>query len=178
MTLAFKSPAARNWLIGAGILALVFIVAAERGLRRNIPDSKPQRAAVPDFRPSPIAETIQTTERHRIATKAEEPLPPPPHLPEAQARYNSTDKATDWAVIAATYYSWESAQRRADSLKSHWPDCECTVYPPQGEGTRYYVLVGEGLKRNDADRLRDRGTAAGLPPDTYVSKLIQRTEQP
>ena len=48
--------------MGAGILALVFIVAAERGLRRNIPDSKPQRAAVPDFRPSPIAETIQTTE--------------------------------------------------------------------------------------------------------------------
>jgi hypothetical protein len=177
MTSGFLSPAGRNWLIGAGILALIFIVAAERGFRKNIPDSKPQRAAVPDFRPSPIAETIQTTERHRVATKVEEPTPPPPP-PQAQARYNSADKATDWAVIAATYYSWESAQRRADSLKSRWQECECTVYPPQGEGTRYYVLIGEGLKRNEADRLRDRGTAAGLPPDTYVSKLIRRTDQP
>jgi hypothetical protein len=178
MTPKFLSPAARNWLIGAGILALISIVAAERGFRRNIPDSKPQQAAVPDFRPSPIAESIQTTERHRVATKLEEPPPPPRRPPEAQARYNSTDRATDWAVIAATYNSWDSAQRRADSLKSRWQDCECTVYPSQGEGTRYYVLVGEGLKRNDADRLRDRGTAAGLPPDTYVSKLIQRTGEP
>lgn len=76
-------------------------------------------------------------------------------------------------MVAATLASVDAASRRAASLKSNWRECACTVFP-KGESERYYVVVGSGLDRDSADRLRERATAAGLPGDTYVTKLIRR----
>lgn len=141
--------------------------------------SKPA-AAEQDDRPSPVAESIESVVKRRVETKTQTAPAPGGRVEGAKdtppREDSSSDSSTDWAVIAATHIGFESAQRRATSLKSRWKDCDCRVYPPSGEGSKYYVLVGAGLDRNAADRLRDRATSAGMPQDTYVSKLIKRSE--
>lgn len=78
----------------------------------------------------------------------------------------------DWAVIAATYNSFGAAAKRASSLRTQFADCACSVYPRDGEGQRYYVIVASGVPQDAAQRHRDQALAAGLPADTYVTKLV------
>lgn len=124
---------------------------------------------LPDEKPSPVAERIDTIPKKRIESQPEAPAE------QRVSSIESTDKTTDWAVIAATHNTWESASRRADSLKSQWTECNCKVFPDKGENTKYFVIVGSGLQRHDADRLRDKAASAGFPDDTYVTKLIKTT---
>ena len=85
----------------------------------------------------------------------------------------------DWAVIAATYKSFSAAQRRARTLNAAYPECACSVYPRENEGANYYVVVGSNLSRSAADSARERAVEAGLPADTYVTKLNdQRASSP
>lgn len=78
----------------------------------------------------------------------------------------------DWAVIAATYNSFGAAAKRASSLRSQFADCACSVFPREGEGQRYYVIVASGVPQDAAERSREQALAAGLPTDTYVTKLV------
>lgn len=78
----------------------------------------------------------------------------------------------EWAVIAATYNNFGAAAKRASSLRSQFADCACSVYPREGSGQRYYVIVASGVAQDAAERHREQALAAGLPSDTYVTKLV------
>ncbi|MBC7924981.1 MAG: hypothetical protein H7039_04920 [Bryobacteraceae bacterium] len=125
-----------------------------------------------DEKPSPIAESVDIVKRKRVPNPVS-PEDTPPKRSEPERKYASSDAAPDWSVVAATLISVESAQRRAQTLKEQWSDCACTIFP-KGESEHYFVVVGSNLNRGAADQLRDRATAAGFPPDTYVTKLSAR----
>jgi len=166
-------------IVALSVAALFCVLAAIGAMRRSPAHTSPVLNSLPDEKPSPIAESLDPPKAKRV------PGPPPAETPKPagevqRARageYNSTDRISDWSVIAATLNDWDAADRRARSLRAQWEQCDCKVYPPRGQGGKYFVLLGSGLGRNDADRLRDTATAAGMPPDTYVTKLI-RTPNP
>lgn len=154
-------------LIAAGCL---FILNACRAS-----DAGKSRASSSEARPSPIAAKLPPL-------MAAKPAGPPNTLPlvvtdaknasVAGEQYRgSNDGATDWAVIAATYKSFTAAQGRAQSLRSSFNACVCSVYPREGEGQNYYVVVASGMRRDAADLKREQAVNAGLPQDTYVTKL-------
>ncbi len=76
-----------------------------------------------------------------------------------------------WAVIAATYSSFGAAAKRADALRKLSPQLRPHVFPREGQGRRYYVVLGSSLTQNAAQRLRALATSLGAPKDTYVTKL-------
>ena len=143
-------------------LALVILGLGWRMLspRRTVHIAKEQsRARSEEYRQSPIAENLD------MFIPAKESPPPAPA--------ESKDTSGDWSVVAATLPSTEAAQKRAQALRGTWSECACTVFP-NGESEHYFVVVGTNLDRAAADRLRDRAKTAGLPEDTYVTKLINR----
>lgn len=163
-------------LIAVLIAAAVCIIAGIRLATPPGPDTADSaRPSGPDTRPSPVAESVETVVRtRRTADTAPTERQQPPASVEAAS---SSNTAKDWSVVAATMSSAEQAEKRARSLKDTWRDCACTVFP-KGDSERYFVVVGTGLDRTSADRLQERATAAGLPGDTYVTKLIRRPGDP
>jgi hypothetical protein len=78
----------------------------------------------------------------------------------------------NWAVVAATYNSYAGSRKRAQSLKQKWPAFSPEVFPDEGKGKQYFVILGSGLSKQSAEALRRRAKAGGFPGDTYVTKLL------
>jgi len=94
---------------------------------------------------------------------------PSPFEPKARAQVKAAEG--DWAVVAATYSSYSAAEHRAQSLVKQSPRLHAQVYPKGGDGNRFYVLLGSGMTRDEAERVRDSARHSGAPGDTYVTKL-------
>jgi hypothetical protein len=153
-------------ILTAVILLVGGVWIAARGRQR--PPAPVQESAEPT-RPSPIDDTLprppleiiddQNSVRTRLAAPSKvdaKAAEPPKDLP-----------GTNWAVVAAIYNKYEAAEERARSVSGF----HATVFPSKGEGSKYMVLLGSGLSYASARSLRDHAAAAGLPPDTYVTKL-------
>jgi hypothetical protein len=163
-----------RWLSGpqwpitgtAAIVALILIVYlfvhGPRPHRASAPNSPPvHAAAVP-----PPAITAEPREAM--------PAPAPSRTAAdsgAAARALPHSRHGNWAVIAATYSSFAAAQKRADRIRKQAPRLEPRVFPSEGQGKHYFVVLGSGLSQNDAERLRRNARALGAPRDTYVTKL-------
>lgn len=100
-----------------------------------------------------------------------EPVRPSPVAPAAPARVTEAPRKESWAVVAAAYNNYDAAARRAQTLSRRWNHGPLRVYPERGRGSRYLVIVASGLTQKDAERLRSRARRAGLPRDSYVTKL-------
>lgn len=94
----------------------------------------------------------------------------PPAAPHHRAAGVSEAKGS-WAVIAATYSSFNAAEKRAAALRNMSSRLHPHVFPRDGEGRRYYVVLGSSLTQDAAHRLRALATSLGAPKDTYVTKL-------
>jgi hypothetical protein len=77
-------------------------------------------------------------------------------------------------VIAATYANFEAAQKRAGSLQKRSGQLKASVFPPDGQGRYYFVVLGSGMSQKQAENLRSRAVQLGAPRDTYVTKLADR----
>jgi hypothetical protein len=89
----------------------------------------------------------------------------------ARSSAATTRNAADWAVVAAIYRNYDAAENRARSLASKWHHGELQVYPTKGNGSQYMVVVASGLAKAQAEKIQQQAKAAGLPRDTYVTKL-------
>jgi hypothetical protein len=74
--------------------------------------------------------------------------------------------------VAAAYREFEAAERRASELGKRWGSPAPTVHPPEGQGRKYLVVLGSGLSKDEAERLRVKAATSGMPRDTYVTKLF------
>lgn len=101
-----------------------------------------------ESRPSPVA-------RQNPATP-----PAPPKV-----------RGGDWSVVAAIYRDYDAAHRRAASIAKSWKSATPSVYPAERNARKYMVVLGSGLSREEAERLRAAALAAGMPPDSYVTRL-------
>ncbi len=118
-------------------------------------------AATPAQKPSPI-----TTVRSRAAERQQD-------RQADRQRDSSGGKSPGWAVISATYNSFGGAQQRAERIAKVSPELHTHVYPPDGKGMPYYVVLGSGMTQAAAEQLRDRARQLGAPRDTYITKLAE-----
>lgn len=104
-------------------------------------------------------------------TAAAEPAPAPPAPAIQELPKPARVRSGHWAVIAATYYTFTSAQKRADRLQKQSPGLHPHVFPPDGQGTHYFIVLGSGLSQDAAQRLLRSVREQGAPSDCYVTKL-------
>jgi hypothetical protein len=168
--MAVHNRAGRVALLSAVLVATV--VGVQRW-RRTGAESPIVAGAARDDRPSPIAgaDRVPLSALHTVsATQPAEPERE--QVAEAGAHVRARSGASgEWAIIAATYKAFGAAAARASALRSQFAECSCSVFPLEGEGEKYYVVIGSGMARDVAELFRQRAVDAGLPPDTYVTKL-------
>ena len=99
-----------------------------------------------------------------------EPAPPPANA-RIENRNRAAGRSAPWAVVAATYTNFSAAEKRATQIHKHSPRLEAHVFPPAGQSRLYFVVLGSGLNKDEAERLRRTALALGAPRDTYVTKL-------
>lgn len=126
---------------------------------RPAPEVAPARQAVVE-RPAPVDPASPPV--------VSQPLPAAPDT-STRARTSSGT----WAVVAAIYSEYSAADRRSRSIREQTPEFDTAVFPERGKGQKYMVLLGSGLARAEADRLRNKAIGRGLPRDTYVTKIRQ-----
>jgi hypothetical protein len=174
----FEAPR-RTHVRASGIVAVLLALALFFGARNYYGAHQPADALPPtvDRRPSPIDSAQPPSEPEEIAPTKAQRLESAGNPSREQERSRSS--GSDWGVIAATYKSFDAAQRRAKSMKDVFGDCTCSVYPRNGEGQNYYVVVASNLTQEAAEVAQKRAIAAGLPEDTYVTRIApKRAETP
>ena len=77
----------------------------------------------------------------------------------------------DWSVVAAIYKNYEAASLRAEAFRRQWKPSHATVFPEEGQSDKYMVVIGSRLTRQDAEKVLEAAVAAGLPADSYITKL-------
>ncbi len=108
---------------------------------------------------------------HTPAAATAEPAPAPPAPVVQRPAKPIRVRSGHWAVIAATYYTFKDAQRRSDRLRKESPGLHPHVFPPDGQGTHYFIVLGSGLSQDAAQRLLRSVREQGAPSDCYVTKL-------
>lgn len=144
-----------------GAVAVGVIVAYVFSGRHSQPPAE-THAAKPAS-PAPHRAPARPSERAEADRVVERPSAPP--------RAAATGPKASWAVIAATYSSFSAAEKRAEALRKLSSRLRPHVFPREGEGRRYYVVLGSSLTQDAAQRLRALATSLGAPKDTYVTKL-------
>ena len=138
--------------MGALVAALAAVVLLIFGVR-----SYQSRPAAPE--PVRVAAQPQA-ERERAA--------PTPVAPATAPKANPGN----WVVVAAIYRDYALAAKRAEQIAQQEKRLQLEVYPPEGQGGhRYMVLLGRSETRKEAERILARARAAGMPSDTYLTKL-------
>jgi hypothetical protein len=161
----------RQFRIAAVCASLSLFLIVAGGCKSGVAVGSGGPSALPDSRQSPIADRL-------VQPKQDEHAAAVPEATETRSRPKADpekvrgDGSKTWAVIAATYKSFAAAENRATRLKAAYGDCACVVYPREGEGQNYYVMVASNLTREAADARREQAVSAGLPDDTYVTKLL------
>ena len=148
----------RRWVAaGAAVLAFAGVLYFRPANRAPKAAPPPITIVAPETRPSP-----STPPPIRVSKK----VTSTGKKPEAR-----TPTKGSWAVIAAAYHSYGSAQGRAQQLARKAPRLRPRVYPPSGKGSVYYVVLGSGMTQKEAEVLRRNARQAGAPRDTYVTIL-------
>jgi len=70
-----------------------------------------------------------------------------------------------WLLLFASVDADLEARRSRKSSR-----CSNRGIPPSAIDTHYLVILGSGLSQDNAESLRERAIASGLPPDTYIKK--------
>jgi serine/threonine protein kinase len=165
----------------AALVIIVLLVAVMR-TRDTVPaavvpappiaqESAPE-PATPSPTPPPATPAVQsnTAPAPRLeATPA--PTPPtdaaPAPLPRATGR-----RADGWSVIVAAYGSREAAEKRVHEMERKFSRFNITVFEQKNaDRARFQVVLGQNLGEDQAETLRKRAVAAGLPRDTYIKRL-------
>ena len=58
------------------------------------------------------------------------------------------------------------------NMMRRWPNFNIGVFQPQTDKTHYYVVLGQNLSEDQAEELRKRAVDSGLPPDTYIKRVM------
>jgi hypothetical protein len=76
--------------------------------------------------------------------------------------------ANIYYVISGSHLEAGEAWRQADAINARKSGFSAQVYAPYGGNPHYAVVIGAQLSKGEANTLRLRAQAAGLPHDTYV----------
>jgi cell division protein FtsN len=172
-------PPNRKWIYG-GIAALV-VVGALVGIGRQkdsvpaVAPSNPPAAQTapaqpsPAPRPSPIPQA--TSPQRSDPQRSERPASPSDHAKGASSRQMGR-RADGWSVVVASYRSRTPAEKRAHDMARRWPKFNANIFEQKADRTYYLVVIGQNLSEDQAQALRKRAVASGLPRDTYVKRFL------
>jgi hypothetical protein len=94
------------------------------------------------------------------------PAPAPVAVPPAPVGH--------WRVVVYTFARYVDAERKAESINRGRPDFHAAVFAPHGpEREPFFVSLGGRMTRADAERLRERAIAAGMPRDTFARNFSE-----
>jgi hypothetical protein len=149
------NPRRNRMFITYGLVALFVLVVLWYFMRSS--PSEPAETHLPAQTPAhsvaspapPAANTAETTTR----TAPEAATPADPHA--------------NWRVIAYTFNHEEQAQQKASTLATRNPSLSPQVFSPNGHAP-YIVAFGGPMTRLDAEALRRKAIASGMPHDTYI----------
>jgi serine/threonine protein kinase len=145
-----------NWIFtGLAALILAVVLAAVVRNRNSAP---------------PVATPVETPAAAPTAPPAAAPVPRPEPPPVA-SRPDSR-KASGWSVIVGAYGAREPAEKWMREMKKKWPNFEISLLETQAEKTRYLVVLGKNLSEDQAEALRKRAVASGLPRNTYIKRVM------
>jgi len=165
------------WIL-AGLAALILVVAGLAILRKK----EPAPVIVPPSEPA----IARTTTPRPVAPAQAKPLAPKPRpvtpssvtplfatRPSATPRVSEAHgrRATGWAVIVAAYGTQAPAEKRKQALESKWPAFQWSVLQQKADKSYSLVVIGRNLSEDDAEALRKRALAAGLPRDVYIKRV-------
>lgn len=170
---AGRPPRIRAGLLAAAAGVLLMLLFAGYRMFSGGPTAS-SRSRIPEAETPAVFPPPQAAPAPATPRPSAMPLPPsktgrPPAMPVTKSTTQSS--AADWAVVAAIYRNYDAAEARAHSLASKWKQGELKVYPAKGEGNQYMVVVASGLGKDQAEKIQRQAKAAGLPQDTYVTKL-------
>ena len=154
-----------KWIY-AGVAVLILAVVFAAVMRKK--DEAPVTAV------SPAAVPARTPDAETGGRAAPAEVQPPAPKPEqrAEAPRARGRKADGWSVIVAAYISREPAEKRMRDMMRRWPNFKIGVFQPQTDQTHYYVVLGQNLSEDQAEELRKRAVDSGLPPDTYIKRVM------
>ncbi|HYP08761.1 MAG TPA: hypothetical protein VER03_21185 [Bryobacteraceae bacterium] len=157
------------------LLALfVLTLAGGAGWMRRIGVSDGPTSGVQPPRPSPIDERLARPPVRVVAAGESVRTRVADTVQAAEKAPSGKELAgNDWAVVVAIYKDHAAADRRARSLSTS-SRYKALVFPPEGQGTKYMVILEDGLTHGAATQIRDQAVAGGLPADTYVTRLSYR----
>jgi hypothetical protein len=171
----FFPPAFPRWAYGAlaAMLAALGFLFLPKFVPPKVASSPPpSQAPVPapvdvPPPPPPTAEPVVLPLPPSPAT-ADSPVVPPPDAPSApQAR-------EVWRVVAYTYFRYANAARKANSINQRWPAGKAAVFSPNGpNSTRYLVVLGGIMDREQAVRLLKIARGKGMPRDIYIQNYTR-----
>ncbi len=74
--------------------------------------------------------------------------------------------------MVAAYASRELAEKRMHDMMKRWPGFNIGVFQPATDKAHYLVVLGQNLSEDQAEQLRKRAVDSGLPPDTYIKRMM------
>jgi cell division protein FtsN len=163
-------------MVLAGVLVLAVVIAGYRMMSGTASGNDvPVRTRVADVpapepaRPSAVPAAV----KQEPAATATKPRPAAAAAAKQQPAPQSTPQGLrgPWAVVAAAYANYDAAERRAKQLARRWDEADVTVFPARGQGSKYMVVIASAGSSREAERLRGRARGAGMPSDTYVTRL-------
>lgn len=91
---------------------------------------------------------------------------------EAAVTAPKSAKGSVWRVVVFTFSRQSDAENRAKIINEQHPDLHAEVFAPRG-GSPYLVVLGHNLSREEAEHLRQRARASGLPRDSYIQNYAR-----
>ncbi len=162
----------QRWFIAAacaiGILVLIAILLA----RPTKPQPRTQPESVASVRVPPAPRPPRADPFERVT---------PAHATPARSVTTDTaDRSVDppdrrrWSVVAATYATYTGAEKRSEAMRERWPGLEPGVFPENGEGNLYFVVLGTKQSKDGAAELRRKALSQGAAGDVYITMLLKR----
>jgi hypothetical protein len=90
---------------------------------------------------------------------------PPSPARNAEARPSPT---AIWRVVVYEYSRRAAAEQKAQALNQKQPELHAQVFAPRGNHAPYLVALGGFMTYDEAERVKKRARAAGMPRDTFV----------
>jgi len=157
-----EEPERPRWIVPAiAVGAILLLILAWAALR-----TKPEPVAA-TAAPPPVAQRAPQPVSKPVLPAPSAPVPSPkPAVHNAQR-----SRKESWFVVVATYSQRESAERRAREITKKWPRFPAHTFAPPVESPHTLVVIGANLSEDEAEALRQRSRAAGLPSDAYIKRF-------
>lgn len=163
-------PAVPVWMYAAAaVVAIVVLVWAARPKHRTIASAaRPTATSSAPSQPSAWESKTITPDDAKTVTSA----PAAAAKPVVPTRQSQLVNGTVWRVVLYTYARSADADTKARWVNAKYPGLSAETFSPGGKNL-YLVVVGGGMSREDAERLRQRVRTMGLPRDSYIQNFRQ-----